>query len=129
MAKILLADDERDVVTLLKFLLEKDGHLVEEAFNGEEVLTKLGVDSGTPPVFEPDLIVLDVMMPQLDGYSVARRLANEDKTRRIPVIILTAKGKMRDLFDTCPNVARYMEKPFDPSNLREAVKKTLQERA
>lgn len=122
MAHILVVDDERDVVTLIKFLLEKDGHTVTEAYNGLEALQKVGLSplEGAAPI-TPDLIVLDVMMPIIDGYTVASKLAENNRTRAIPLIVLTAKGEMRDLFELSPNVAAYIEKPFDPKTLRELI--------
>lgn len=115
MARIMVVDDERDVVTLVRFMLEKDGHQVTEAYNGEEALDKLS--KGEPP----QLIILDVMMPVMDGYTLSSRLADDDRTRGIPLLVLTAKGDMRDLFELAPNVAAYIEKPFDPKTLRELV--------
>ena len=120
MASILVVDDERDVVTLIKFLLEKDGHTVSAAYNGAEALELLG--AADP---KPDLVILDVMMPQVDGYTASRKLADNPATRPVPIIILTAKGQMKDLFDSSPNVASYVEKPFDPKTLRETVKTIL----
>jgi CheY-like chemotaxis protein len=99
MARIMVVDDERDVVTLIKFLLEKDGHQITEAYNGADGLAKLGVEPKAEGVTLPELIIMDV----------------------IPLIILTAKGQMRELFEMAPNVAAYLEKPFDPKNLRELV--------
>lgn len=129
MAKILLADDERDVVTLIKFLLEKDGHSVVEAFNGAQVVALLGIDPPRQGAERPDMIILDVMMPEVDGYTVARRLLEDDELRSVPVLVLTAKGKMRELFQVCPNVVEYLEKPFDPSKLRELVGRALKAKA
>ncbi|MEK7744246.1 MAG: response regulator [Elusimicrobiota bacterium] len=120
MASILVVDDERDVVTLIKFLLEKDGHTVSTAYNGAEALEILF--AAAP---KPDLVILDVMMPQVDGYTASRRLADNPATRPVPILILTAKGQMKDLFDSSPNVASYVEKPFDPKTLREMVKTVL----
>ncbi len=120
MASILVVDDERDVVTLIKFLLEKDGHTVSTAYNGAEALEMLF--AAAP---KPDLVILDVMMPQVDGYTASRKLADNPATRPVPIIILTAKGQMKDLFDSSPNVASYVEKPFDPKTLRETVKTIL----
>src|SRR5579885_475847 len=99
MARIMIVDDERDVVTLLTYLLEKDGHTVSAAYDGAQALAALGVeppaqDGQTPPV--PDLIVMDVMMPVLDGYSVSAKLASCPRTRSVPLIVLTAKGEMRE---------------------------------
>ncbi len=118
MAKVLVVDDERDVVELIKFLLERDNHRVVEAFNGREALEKAFAEL-------PDLIVLDIMMPEMDGYTVNARLTENEATRRIPVIILTAKGQMRDVFEMASNVAFYMEKPFDPKHLREKIHEVL----
>ena len=118
MPRVLVVDDEKDVVELVKFLLERDGHQVLEAFNGREALEKANAES-------PDLIILDIMMPEMDGYTVNARLTENDATRRIPVIILTAKGQMRDVFQMASNVAFYMEKPFDPKYLREKINEVL----
>jgi CheY-like chemotaxis protein len=112
----MIVDDEADVVTLLKFLLMKDGHAVTSACNGEDALGKLGADAELP-----DLIVMDVMMPVMDGYALSAKLAQDARTRAIPVIVLTAKGEMRDLFHYAPNVAAYIDKPFDPKTLRDLI--------
>ncbi len=118
MARVLVVDDEKDVVELVKFLLERDGHQVLEAFNGREALERAYAE-------HPDLIILDIMMPEMDGYTVNARLTENEGTRRIPVIILTAKGQMRDVFEMASNVAFYMEKPFDPKHLREKIQEVL----
>ena len=84
MANIMVVEDEKDVVTLLKFLLEKDGHKVTEAYNGLEALGKMGVDLNKKTEalqFIPDLILLDVMMPVMDGYSVCTKLQEMESTR------------------------------------------------
>ena len=121
MAHILVVDDERDIVTLIKFLLEMDNHTVSEAFNGMEALQKLGLEPGGAPPIQPALIILDVMMPVMDGHTTAGKLAADSRTRAIPLLVLTAKGRMRDLFELSPNVAAYLEKPFDPKALRELI--------
>jgi CheY-like chemotaxis protein len=124
MARILVVDDERDVVTLIKFMLEKDGHQVFEAYNGQEALDKL--ETLEPA---PDLVILDVMMPVMDGYTLASRLGESPKHRAVPLLVLTAKGEMRDLFELAPNVASYIEKPFDPKTLRELIAGMLKKAA
>lgn len=116
MANILVVDDERDVVTLIKFILEKDGHSVAEAYNGEQALEKARGGGA-----KPDLIILDVMMPVMDGYTAAVKLRDDPQTRSTPLLILTAKGAIRDVFEKTPNVAACIEKPFDPKNLRELI--------
>ena len=121
-ATILVVDDEPEIVTLLKFVLERDGHKIMEAGNGQIALERLGVDPPTLDTPLPDLIVLDIMMPIMDGYALNNRLQRENRTKTIPILVLTAKGqKMRDLFEMAPNVAAYVQKPFDPKMLRELI--------
>ncbi len=119
MSKILVVDDERDVVELVKFMLAKEGHQIVEAYDGEEGLEKARQEI-------PDLIILDIMMPKMDGYTMHSHLMQSDATRGIPVIILTAKGQMKDLFVMAGNVVVYIEKPFDLKVLREKVKHILE---
>lgn len=125
MPRILLVDDERDVVTLIKFMLEKDGHMVIPAYDGAEALAKAGVEPRDETAVIPDLVILDVMMPVMDGYTVCARLHEDARTKAVPVVVLTAKGETRDKFDACPNVTAYIEKPFDPKMLRELVARLL----
>ena len=123
---ILVVDDEPEIVTLLKFILEKDGHRILEACNGMVALERLGVEPPSPEAPKPDLIILDIMMPVMDGYTLNSRLQKEAKTKTIPILVLTAKGqKMRDLFEMAPNVAAYVQKPFDPKTLRELIASIL----
>ncbi|MDE2291218.1 MAG: response regulator [Elusimicrobia bacterium] len=120
MARILVVDDERDVVTLMKFMLQKDGHEVLEAYHGGEALAALGLEPPSDGPL-PDLMLLDVMMPVADGYTVASRAAEADRTRGMPVVMLTAKGQTREIFEGLPNVAAVIEKPFDALRLKELV--------
>ena len=128
---IMVVDDEPEIVTLLRFVLEKEGYQVLEAGNGQEALDRLGMTAGTPAAGPlPDLIILDIMMPVMDGYTLNMRLQASDKTRRIPILVLTAKGqKMRDLFEMAPNVAAYVQKPFDPKMLRELIAGIIAQKA
>ena len=118
MARILLIDDDRDVIELLRFLLEQDGHQISEAYDGVE-----GVELATQEL--PDLIILDIMMPERDGYTANQQLLENPRTRSIPIMILTAKGQMRGLFENAPNVRCYMEKPFESKELRSNVTDAL----
>ncbi len=121
-AAIMVVDDEPDIVTLLKFALEQDGHSVSDAGNGRIALERLGLEPVDPSAKLPDLIVLDIMMPEMDGYQLNMRLQTEPRAKDIPILVLTAKGqKMRDLFEMAPNVAAYVQKPFDPKMLRELI--------
>jgi two-component system alkaline phosphatase synthesis response regulator PhoP len=117
-SKILVTDDEKDVVELLKFLLEKDGHQVITAYNGKDALAMATANA-------PELILLDVMMPEMDGYTVQTKLLDDPKTKGIPIIILTAKGQLRDVFAMSANVKAYIEKPFDPKTLRQKIAESL----
>ena len=122
MPAILVVDDEPDIVTLLRFALEKEGYAVSEAGNGQIALERLGIEPSRPELPLPDLIVLDIMMPVMDGYQLNMRLQTEPRAKDIPILVLTAKGqKMRDLFEMAPNVAAYVQKPFDPKMLRELI--------
>lgn len=125
---VMVVDDEKDVVSLLQFLLEKDGCKVIPAFNGKEALEKIGILSGNEQPVKPDLVILDIMMPEIDGYTVQSRMMDNEKTKSIPILILTAKGQMRDLFVLASNVASYIEKPFDPRILRDKVKEILEKK-
>jgi CheY-like chemotaxis protein len=129
MAAIMIVDDEPEIVTLLRFVLEADGHTVGSAVHGAHALDILGVEPAKAEAPLPDLIVLDIMMPVMDGYQLNMRLQSEARTKDIPILVLTAKGqKMRDLFEMAPNVAAYVQKPFDPKMLRELISGILSSR-
>ena len=112
---VLVADDDRDILDLLAFRLGRAGYEVVSASDGEEAL-RLAVDR------KPDLAVLDVMMPKLDGYEVTRRMRADESTKRIPVILLTARVQEHDVargFEV--GADDYMKKPFSPAELRARV--------
>ncbi|MHB2026234.1 MAG: response regulator [Elusimicrobiota bacterium] len=122
MSRVLIVDDEAEIVTLLRFILEKEGYSVSEAGNGVAALDVLGIEPANPSAQIPDIIILDIMMPLMDGYALNTRLQADDRTRGIPILILTARGqKMRDIFEIAPNVSAYVQKPFDPKMLRELI--------
>jgi CheY-like chemotaxis protein len=125
MAKILVVDDERDLVELVNFILTKSGHEVVQAYNGREALEIVGLMPFDKPSVKPDLIILDIMMPEVDGYTVQSKMMENDATRSIPIIILTAKGQMKELFGMASNVVAYIEKPFDPKILRDKVNQLI----
>jgi len=130
-AKILIVDDEGDVVSLIKFLLEKDGHGVFTASNGVMALETIGLDKNGARRGEFvrfDLIILDVMMPLMDGYTASAKLFADPLARTIPIIILTAKGGLQDIFTPASNVVAYLSKPFDPKKLRQTVADSLAKR-
>ena len=125
MADILVVDDERDVVTLMRFLLERDGHSVRAAYDGSVALGALGVEPADESAAVPDLILLDVMMPVMDGYTFCRRIASEPKLRGVPVVVLSAKSQVGDAFEASGNVAAYLTKPFEPQRLRDMIRSVL----
>lgn len=125
----MVVDDEPDIVKLLRFVLEKDGYTVTEASNGQVAMERLGMAPPHPDAPLPDLLILDIMMPVMDGYTLNMKLQANLRTKNIPILVLTAKGqKMRDLFEMAPNVAAYVQKPFDPKMLRELISGIIAER-
>jgi CheY-like chemotaxis protein len=113
---ILVVDDEPDIVFVLTTALKKNGYITEEAFNGLEALEKIRTQA-------PDAIILDIMMPKMDGHSVNLELKKDPRTALIPVIIITGKGNFKELLDIKEgvNIAAYLEKPFPISLLLEKL--------
>jgi two-component system alkaline phosphatase synthesis response regulator PhoP len=117
--KILVIDDEEDILELLKYNLSREGYKVSCAASGEKTLRS--VRSGIP-----DLIVLDLMLPGIDGLDVARQLKNDPKTRDVPIVMLTAKGEEADIVTGLELGADdYITKPFSPRVLVARVKAVL----
>lgn len=118
-SKILIVDDAEDTVELLKKRFQSEGYETSEAYNGEEALNRV-------PEYNPDLIVLDVMMPKIDGYEVCQRLKSDEKTKYIPVLMLTAKGEVEHKVKGL-NIGAddYMSKPFDYKELSARVRSLL----
>jgi two-component system, OmpR family, alkaline phosphatase synthesis response regulator PhoP len=117
--KILVVDDEVYILHILDFSLGAEGFEVLTANNGEEAIAKAKQE-------QPDLIVLDIMMPVLDGYETLRQLKREAKTKEIPVILLTAKGRDVDKrlgFEV--GATDYIVKPFSPSRLIERIEEII----
>jgi DNA-binding response OmpR family regulator len=116
---VLVADDDDDIRSLVSFRLQRSGYRVIVASDGEEALA-LALEHA------PDLAVLDVMMPKLDGYEVTRRLRGEDATRAMPVILLTARAQEADVARGFESGADdYLRKPFSPQELRARVQAIL----
>jgi DNA-binding response OmpR family regulator len=118
MAKILIVDDDKSIQALLQLMLTKEGHTVRVAQDGKEGLAFAREET-------PDLIILDVMMPEMDGFSVSGLLFQDPVLRRTPVLILTAKGSSRRILELVPNIRLYMDKPFEPDELRQNVRRLL----
>jgi DNA-binding response OmpR family regulator len=117
---ILVVDDEMYIVNILDFTLATEGLRVITAANGEEALRE-AVEN------PPDLVILDVMMPKIDGFEVCRALKAKDETKDIPVILLTAKDRDSDREKGREAGADlYVTKPFSPTRLLEDVRALLQ---
>jgi two-component system response regulator VicR len=121
--KIMVVDDEPDVVDLVKLVLESDGFDVVTAYSGKEALEKIDREM-------PDLVLLDIMMPQMDGWEVYSRIRANPRTKDIPVAMLTAKSQSIDKMIGLHvvKVDDYITKPFGRSELLERVKRILNEK-
>ena len=109
--KILTVDDEKHIVRLIQVNLERHGYEVVTAYDGREALQKVDDE-------RPDLVILDVMMPYMDGFEVLQNLKRNPATRDIPVIMLTAKAQDADVFKGWQSgVDCYLTKPFNPMEL------------
>jgi len=109
--KILVVDDERHIVRLVEVNLQKAGYTVVTAYDGVEALLKVQSE-------HPDMVILDVMMPRMDGFEVLKKLQADAATRDIPVIMLTAKAQDADIFQGWSSgVSSYLTKPFNPREL------------
>jgi len=118
--KILVVDDEKHIVRLVQVNLERAGYEVITAYDGDEALKKVKEE-------RPDLIVLDVMMPKMDGFEVMKHLKADPTTRDIPVIMLTAKAQDTDVFKGWQSgVDCYLTKPFNPLELLGFIKRIFE---
>jgi len=117
--KILIVDDEVDLVETVRFPLEMEGYRVLVSYNGEDALNQARKEN-------PDLILLDLMLPKLDGYKVCRLLKFDDRYKHIPILMLTAKTQEKDKalgMETGAN--EYITKPFEIDHLLKKVKTYL----
>jgi two-component system alkaline phosphatase synthesis response regulator PhoP/two-component system response regulator VicR len=119
MKKILAVDDQPQIVRLIQVNLQKAGFEVLSAFDGEEGLQKARDE-------RPDLVILDVIMPKRDGFSVLREIKANPETRHMPVIMLTVKAQDADIFEGLKEGAElYLPKPFHPTELVSLVRRVL----
>ena len=117
--KILVIEDEPHISKLVKVVLEKKGFEVIQAFVGREGLQKAKSE-------KPDLIILDVMMPKMDGFEVAKILGAAKETKEIPIIMLSSAAQFKDKIKGIESGAvDYLTKPFDNKELLEKVKECL----
>lgn len=117
--RILLVDDEEDLRKMLAFRLEAVDYEVLQAVDGQEGLNKTRAD-------KPDLIILDLMLPKLDGFKVCRMLKFDQKYKHIPVIMFTARAQKSDEeLGKEMGADAYITKPFEPKALLEKMKELL----
>jgi two-component system phosphate regulon response regulator PhoB len=116
---ILVVDDEKDILELVTYNLTKSGYRVTAVMTGEEALVKVRAEA-------PDLIVLDLMLPGLDGLDICRILTSDPRTASIPILMLTARGEDADVVTGLELGAQdYVTKPFSPRVLEARVRTLL----
>lgn len=119
--RILIVDDEEDIVNLVRLILEDAGFEIHACVNGLEALERLQNENF-------DLVLLDIMMPMLTGWEVLRELRSQSKTKDIPVALLTARASPRDDNRQHPtDYCDYITKPFEPEDLIFRIKQILAE--
>jgi len=119
MPRILAVDDEPNIVRLIQVNLERQGYQVETASNGTQALAKIRDH-------RPDLLVSDVMMPEMGGFELLENIRRDNSIADLPVIMLTAKTSEKDIMDGMVRGAdMYLTKPFNPIELLQFVKRIL----
>ena len=119
--RILIADDEEQLALALKIRLQSNGYEVTTVLDGQQALNVMSRQS-------PDLVILDVLMPVMDGYSCLREINRRFGRAKIPVLILTARDRMKDLFDL-EGIEDYIIKPFDHDDLLLRIDRIFKRRA
>ena len=117
-SKIFVVDDDPEISSLVQYTLESMGYEVKVCDNGREVIDTLHS-------YKPDLLLLDVMLPGIDGYSLASQITEDAETKELPIIVLSALEPSRTMFQKFPQVVAYLTKPFNTDDLMEAVKNAL----
>ena len=118
--RILLVDDEPNILTPIEFLMKKEGYVIEKAYDGVQALSKM-------KSFQPNLVILDVMMPLMDGFEVARKIRKEPAYEDVRIIFLTARGTDADKINGFSKGAEsYIVKPFDNDTLVNMVREMVE---
>jgi len=112
--KILIVDDDPDIPGVLRCALEALGHQVKVCTNGREVL-------GVLRSYKPDLLIMDVMMPGMDGYSLATQISEDAGLSSLPIIVMSSLEASRHMFDRFSQVTEFFFKPFETGDLMKAV--------
>lgn len=117
--KILLVEDEKDLAVMLTFRLESSGYEVSNAYDGAEGLRKAREEN-------PDLVILDVMLPSMDGYEICKNLKGDASSTKIPVLLLTVKSRDEDKqLGQLVGADAYVTKPFQPKDLLTKIEALL----
>jgi DNA-binding response OmpR family regulator len=117
--KILITDDEIKLAEAMKIRFENVGYEVVLAVNGEEGIEKAKAE-------KPDLIIMDIAMPKMDGYTAVKLIKKDESTKHIPIIMVTGKDQMEEIF-IMEGVKEYVVKPFEFDNLIEKITRLLGE--
>ena len=118
MAKILIVDDDPEISSLVQYALESVEHETKICENGRDVVDTLHE-------FKPDLLVLDVMLPGIDGFSLATEITEDEQLNTMPIIVLSALEPSRTMFQRFTQVSAFLSKPFNTDDFLEAVKTAL----
>ena len=116
--RVLLVDDDSEILSLVQYSLEAAGHQVQVCDNGRDVME-------TIRTYAPELLILDVMLPGIDGYSLANLISENPATKHTPIIVLSALEPSRSMFQKFQQVSAFLTKPFTVDDLTEAVKTAL----
>ena len=112
--KILVIDDEPEILSLVKYTLEQGGFEVHTCDNGRTAWDEIAQ-------VKPDVLILDVMLPGIDGYSLQMKMSQEPATKSLPIVILTALEPSKTLFQKFPQVVGFMTKPFKTEELLQSA--------
>lgn len=112
--KVLVIDDDATLLNLVKYMLEQGGFEVHTCAQGHLVWEEIAK-------VKPDVLVLDLMLPGVDGYALQTRLSREESTKRLPIVMMTALKSLKALFRNSPQVVAFLAKPFKPEELLKVV--------
>ena len=116
--KILIVDDEAEILGLVKYSVEKEGFEVSTCDDGRQALEAIAR-------VKPDVLILDVMLPGVDGYSLQTKIAEDPALKTIPVIVLTALEPSKSLFQGFPQVTAFLTKPLKNDELLQSIHKAV----
>ena len=121
--KILIIEDEKDIVEMIKYNLNKEGYATSTLFRGRDAVSSVKKD-------QPDLVILDLMLPDIDGFEICKELRANERTAYVPIIMLTAKSQEADKVTGLELGADdYVTKPFSPRELLARIKAVLRRKA